>query len=674
MSTTADTLSRALEIYNNRYQDALRTNSKREIERFKSNTNQLNTYYDIVGQATAENNGIRAQTALDAMVDILLAEGITITNPVTPPLGIGLSTSPYTICVPTDNDGTNPNYTNAYSDVVITEGTIDKTSTWRVTIVSTTSCSATVSSNRVTVTSITADTGMISVVCIKTGYSNLPLNIKVVKAKKGETGDPATVDNVTIEVNLSGELALIDSSIDATKINFSKLFSLPNSIHRFRRDLGDSSLDVLYPANFRRAFGSGGLSYETGRSVGYGQYNITLGTDNLNGPGYTDNFYGSPANTFEYVNYGGVPPRIYLNSSYGDITSFIPVGQKYIAYMRALENETQYYVVGTVDSVGYDGYYTYFTVTPDFTPEDEVLDTLFWSAIVPSSNHVVTFYTPHVGTTFTGNYSNIIIGRYNEVNGAFNTVIGNYWGITTSPYYYAGNSRGNILIGYGSDYLNGDANIIISPQMQYTCFIDVDTRYNVLFGSFHQVGSTTGVNYNVLLGNYSQVETSGTTGLGHAIKSKLTDGEVVIGCGDINRRFVIAQLIGSVTSTSYVTLQTFVNAAPVVNSFVTQCNIGIEINSLYKFVIDLTGVRTTDGLAYTKRIISRIKNVGGTTSFDGSNTEVADYDSNTIGDLEYLLTADNTNDELVIQVRKGVGNPTGTIKFTATVKYEIIEW
>ena len=188
---SAESLSEALEFYNDQYQDSVKKKSRREIESFASSWNQINSYFDIVYAAIAENNGDRAQEALDSVVEILKAEGISISEDVNVPLALGISITPSTISVPTDKDGSNPDYSDAYADIIISEGTVDKTDTWDYEIASVSECSAEISGNRVTITDLTNDSGMVTVDCTKPLYSLFTVNIAVVRQKQGRDGTAA---------------------------------------------------------------------------------------------------------------------------------------------------------------------------------------------------------------------------------------------------------------------------------------------------------------------------------------------------------------------------------------------------------------------------------------------------------------------------------------------------
>ena len=194
MATQASSLSGALEIYTSRYESALEKNSRREIESFQTNINRINAYYDIVNAASGEGEDDRAQDALDAIVDILEAEGISISTAVVFTTSIAFSTVPSNIEIPTDPDGTDPSYVNAFSDIFITEQNTDQTDKWTLTIQQETNVDASITDNRVSITNITADEGSVVVRCERVNYDTVDLEIPVRKDRQGapaegEAGD-----------------------------------------------------------------------------------------------------------------------------------------------------------------------------------------------------------------------------------------------------------------------------------------------------------------------------------------------------------------------------------------------------------------------------------------------------------------------------------------------------
>ena len=93
----------------------------------------------------------------------------------------------------------------------ITEGQIDRTNDWTYSPGSASNVTATITGNRVQITSITADSGTYEVLCNRDGYSQLSVNIGVVKSKKGDKGDvgftPWTISGSDIYYN-TGNVAI----------------------------------------------------------------------------------------------------------------------------------------------------------------------------------------------------------------------------------------------------------------------------------------------------------------------------------------------------------------------------------------------------------------------------------------------------------------------------------
>lgn len=678
MATLVETLSRALEMYYARYLSDLNTSSKRNVDKISSNWNQLNALYDIVSTATSEDNDTRAQDALDEMVAILNAEGIVINTSPTPPLAIGVTISPSLIAVPTDFDGSNPDFSNAFSDILITEGRTDKTSTWAYAISSVSNCLAEITTpiNRVSITDITDDSATVGVTCTKAGYSDLVISIGVVRQKhgeKGETGDPSAVDDVTIEVNGSLQLAVKDDGIDIPQLDTDQLFKKGNALEVYKIDI--SGDDCLVPTNIRRPFGGLDFSLETPHSLGYGSNNITLGNGNLLGPDYIKETTPN-RNTYNIASVvGSGIDVIWLDDSYGDLTSEVVVGNKIIVYYFNYDytDERRYYWEGTIDSAAFNGSHTLIYITPDFDLDVEIQTYLL--DLLPSPDVVATQYEAFVGPIETGSHDNVVIGKNNLINGQNNVVIGRGWEFKNGPDVFAGSNKGNILIGNGDDNMFGDANILITPNIAYNSYTTIDSRYNTGIGSYLQIGNSGDINLAQAFGCNISINSTGSTVIGNGASSQLTNGELVFGSGDTNRKAVLIQLYCTVPSTSFVTLQTYNGISGIVDYFTTPSNIGIPSNTLFNFQIDLIGVLGDSGRSvYTTRLIGAIKNVGGTTTLIGTITEDTNYLIDEIGNVEYSITADDTNDELLMEARKTSGTPSQSIKFTATVTGQFLTY
>ena len=181
MATTASSLSAALEIYSSRYEQALARNSRREIERYSKNWNRINSYYDIINAAAGENETERAEDAIDAIIEILNAEGIYLDAEVVFTTSYAIFNVPTSIEIPSDSNGDPQSYSNAYSDIFVTEQNVETTEDWTFTITEETNVTATITDNRVEITSITANEGSVKVECTKSTFSPIDIEIPVSK-------------------------------------------------------------------------------------------------------------------------------------------------------------------------------------------------------------------------------------------------------------------------------------------------------------------------------------------------------------------------------------------------------------------------------------------------------------------------------------------------------------
>lgn len=208
MATQASTFSAALEIFNSRYQDSLSNNSRRESDRFQSLQNQINSYFDVISASIGENNTTRAQTALDAIVAILVAEGISISEPVTLPLAVGIYPSPAVITVPVDSVGLNPVYTNALSTVYVFQGGVDASSSYTYTITAQNYVTAVIQNdNEIKINALTEDEGSVTISAERTDYGTLTFTIYVYRYYDAQTG---------ISINTYPSNILIPTDYDGT--------------------------------------------------------------------------------------------------------------------------------------------------------------------------------------------------------------------------------------------------------------------------------------------------------------------------------------------------------------------------------------------------------------------------------------------------------------------------
>ena len=175
----ASTFAAALETYNLRYQDALSSSSKREVERFSKNWNQINSYYDIINAALGEGDTNRAQDAYDSIIDILNSEGISVDSPTVYQASVAVSAVPGDIEIPTGPDLSTASYTNAFSDIIVYEYNVNSSDSWGFVIETETNVTAFITDNRVSITNLTASEGSVEVRCSKFGFSDVVLEIPV---------------------------------------------------------------------------------------------------------------------------------------------------------------------------------------------------------------------------------------------------------------------------------------------------------------------------------------------------------------------------------------------------------------------------------------------------------------------------------------------------------------
>lgn len=100
------------------------------------------------------------------------------------------------VSVPADFDGTNPNLTDAVTEVMIYEGQVDVTNLWTITPDPSTGISGTFVDNVYTVTSLTVDYAHVDFDATRSGYPSQTIRFTVSKAKAGSDGETVTVYSV----------------------------------------------------------------------------------------------------------------------------------------------------------------------------------------------------------------------------------------------------------------------------------------------------------------------------------------------------------------------------------------------------------------------------------------------------------------------------------------------
>jgi hypothetical protein len=127
--------------------------------------------------------------------------------------------NPGTISVITDADGNNPEYVNVDSEIKVFWGHQEDTWNFDYQFESKINVDGILTDNILTVTSITADTGYFVLAASKIGIDIL-ITIYVKKVKKGQAVvDSTSVDNETIELNVSNQLAVKDRGISENNLD-----------------------------------------------------------------------------------------------------------------------------------------------------------------------------------------------------------------------------------------------------------------------------------------------------------------------------------------------------------------------------------------------------------------------------------------------------------------------
>ena len=190
------------------YDSAISEKSKRDVNPIKQDwvtvDNEMTCFY----HASATGDTSAAQSHLDAIVSVLNGYDITINTPVPVPISLSFYTTPNSVLVPTDNDGSNPVYTNAVSTMVVVLGTVDDTSNWTFSLTTQTNVTAVIQNdNEVKVNDLTADIGEVVVTGVRTGYADLVFNIPIYKQKAGATGPGGggTIQDASLFVRANNE-------------------------------------------------------------------------------------------------------------------------------------------------------------------------------------------------------------------------------------------------------------------------------------------------------------------------------------------------------------------------------------------------------------------------------------------------------------------------------------
>jgi len=185
------TLQAALETFQDRYIEALGTSGStnadlREADRLRKIWTAINNWYIIYFEALKNNDTVTRDEAIQAIIDLLEGEDLTVTHTVIDGTGFSFIASPPQVLVQYDvND--NPlsgTFDDAVSTLVAYLGTTDDTSNWTFVISTQTNCTATIQNdNEVKFSAISADSGYVKITASKTGVSNMVLYVYIFKLK-----------------------------------------------------------------------------------------------------------------------------------------------------------------------------------------------------------------------------------------------------------------------------------------------------------------------------------------------------------------------------------------------------------------------------------------------------------------------------------------------------------
>lgn len=588
--------------------------------------------------------------------------------------GLSINEYPDTIIIPCDSVGTPLSYAQAYSDIIIREGNVDETGNWGLAITGTTDVTANISGgNKVNITNIAADEGSVEVTCTRALYPSQVVNVYVQKQLQGQAVvDSSSVDNVTIELNVSDELQLKDTGITTDKLDTTSIFANFGSLINYRNQ--DDS-QVLVPTIIRRGPGSQNVSVESGHCVGFGNKNIVIGVANIIGP-------SASATKYDVQDFNPNFNRIFLKTSEGDVSANFVGGDEILVWntygdaftTTGYEDNYRYYIQGEIVSATYTGSQTTIDITPAFTVDDEYIT--YFTSVVASTDSLKCAHYVALGQP-DPRMHNTIIGRNNSINASNTIILGNNWSVKegTPP---VGSYGGNLFIGNGvSGNPLGDANIfIIGPEgNSFGLTHHDDSMLNLGIGTYLAFGSssdTIGRKGNTNIGLYNIAKSSGSVLIGNDVRSN-SDGEFVISAGSQKTRKVFLQLTEITSSTSTATLMLLNDGSVITNSLTDPGHFNMIEDSIFSFTVTLIGVQTASGNVYRRKFTQMASNIGGTTSMVGSLTTVTDYSYSNFGvdPTGYGATADDPNDQLNFFVTPGEALET---KWLMMLDGEVVEF
>lgn len=212
------TLYEGLLAFKDLYDNSISNESSRDIKKYDRDWQTISNEQVCYYNALATGDSTAADYHLGNIVAILNGYNLSVDLPIPLPISLSVNGSPSTILVPSDNDGSNPVYTNAFSAIIILQGTSDETTNWTFVVGTETDVTAVIQNdNEVKIDAMTGNEGSVIVTASREGYSDLSILIPVQKQLKGDVGSIENIDETTIVENVSGDIEANKVQVDDTR-------------------------------------------------------------------------------------------------------------------------------------------------------------------------------------------------------------------------------------------------------------------------------------------------------------------------------------------------------------------------------------------------------------------------------------------------------------------------
>lgn len=211
------TLYEGLYEFQDLYLTRLEDSSRRVTDPIATDWQKICNEYDLYLQASGQGEYTTAETHLDNIVAILNGYNIIVDEPVQPPLSLSVYSSPSVIDVPVDSFGQNPDYSNASCYVYVYVGGINDSANWSYTITAETNLTANISDhNKLNITDLTADSGLVELEMSKTNYGTLSFVMIVNRRYDAEKG---------LSINLYPDTIVIPCDSVGTPLSYAQAYS-----------------------------------------------------------------------------------------------------------------------------------------------------------------------------------------------------------------------------------------------------------------------------------------------------------------------------------------------------------------------------------------------------------------------------------------------------------------